>query len=104
MFGRLGLFGLLVLAHEESGYFRLEHKLLLQAIAGQAAIAVENAQLYSGMAQEQQRMQAVLQNVADPILTFDGNGCLNLAQSSRRETVQRWDCKNGCPAAAWSWL
>ena len=71
MFGRLGLLGLLVLAHERSDYFRLRHKLLLQAIAGQAAIAMENAQLYNGVAQEQQRMAAVLQSAADAILMFD---------------------------------
>lgn len=78
MFGRLGLLGLLVLAHEQSGYFRLEHKLLLQAIASQAAIAVENARLYSGVAQEQQRMAVVLESAADAILTFDADGCLTL--------------------------
>jgi signal transduction histidine kinase/DNA-binding response OmpR family regulator len=71
MFGRLELLGLLVLAHEQPGYFHLENKLLLQAIAGQAAIAVENAQLYGGVLQEQQRMTAVLQSTADAILIFD---------------------------------
>jgi signal transduction histidine kinase/DNA-binding response OmpR family regulator len=78
MFGRLELLGLLVLAHEESGYFQQEHKLLLQAIAAQAAIAMENAQLYSVVAQEQQRMVAVLQSAADAILMFDAEGCLLL--------------------------
>ena len=78
MIGRLGLLGLLVLAHEQSGYFHLEHKLLLQAIASQAAIAVENAQLYSGVAHEQQRMAVVLQNAADAILMFDAAGRLIL--------------------------
>jgi len=78
MFGRFGLLGLLVLAHEQSDYFHLEHKLLLQAIASQAAIAVENARLYTGMAQEQQRMAAVLQSAVDAILMFDADGCLRL--------------------------
>ena len=44
--------------------------------------------LYSGVAQEQQRMQAVLQNAADAILMFDANGCSELAQSCRRKTIQ----------------
>jgi signal transduction histidine kinase/response regulator RpfG family c-di-GMP phosphodiesterase len=78
MFGRLGLLGLLVLAHEQSNYFNLEHKLLLQAIAGQAAIAVENAQLYSGAVQEQQRLAAVLRSAADAILMFDADAHLTL--------------------------
>jgi len=46
--------------------------------ASQAAIAVENAQLYRAVAQDQQRMQAVLQNAADAILMFDANGGLLL--------------------------
>ena len=78
MFGRLDLLGLLVLVHETPGYFVLEHKLLLQAIASQAAIAMENARLYSGVAQEQQRMAAILQSAADPIFLFDAEGHLTL--------------------------
>ncbi len=97
MFGRLGLLGLLVLAHEQSGYFRLEHKLLLQAIASQAAIAVENAQLHSGMAQEQQRMRAVLQNAADAILMFDANGCLNLLNPASEKLFRDGNVKLGAP-------
>jgi CheY-like chemotaxis protein len=42
MFGRLDLLGLLILTHEQKNYFRLDHLLLLQAIASQAAIAIEN--------------------------------------------------------------
>jgi signal transduction histidine kinase len=78
MSGRLGLLGLLALAHEQAGYFGLEQKLLLQAIAGQAAIAIENAQLFSGVVQEQQRMAAILNSAADAILLFDAEGRLVL--------------------------
>jgi signal transduction histidine kinase len=35
-----------MLTHEQDHYFNLEHLLLLQAIASQAAIAIENASLY----------------------------------------------------------
>ncbi len=76
MFGRLGLLGLLVLAHEQSGYFRLEHKLLLQAIASQAAIALENAQLYSNMIQSQQKLASVLQGPIHAAILFDKEGRL----------------------------
>ena len=61
MFGRHELIGFLILIHEQTGYFNLEHQLLLQAIAGQAAMAVENAQLYTNVAKEQLRLTAVLQ-------------------------------------------
>jgi signal transduction histidine kinase len=71
MFGRTALLGLLVLAHEQADYFTSEHLLLVQAIASQAAIAIENARLYSGISQEQKRLAAVLKHAADAILMFD---------------------------------
>jgi GAF domain-containing protein len=41
LLGRFEPVGLLVLAHEQAGYFNTDHLLLLRAIASQAAIAVE---------------------------------------------------------------
>jgi CheY-like chemotaxis protein len=74
MFGRFDLLGLLILAHEEIGYFTLEHMLLLQAITSQAAIAVENAQLYADLSQGQQQVPSVLQNAIQAALVFDASG------------------------------
>jgi two-component system phosphate regulon sensor histidine kinase PhoR len=76
--GRKDLLGLLILTHEQENYFNLDHLLLLQAIASQAAIAVENARLYSNVAQEQKRLAAVLQHAAEAILMFDAQGKLSL--------------------------
>jgi len=76
--GRKDLLGLLVLTHEQESYFNLDHLLLLQAIASQAAIAVENAGLYSNVAQEQKRLAAVLRHAAEAILMFDAHGRLIL--------------------------
>ena len=45
MLGRHHLLGILVLTNEQTDYFTFDHLLLLQAIASQASIAVENAQL-----------------------------------------------------------
>jgi len=78
LFGRHQLLGLLALTHEQDHYFNMEHLLLLQAIASQAAIAIENASLYSNVAHEQQRLAAVLRNAADAILMFDPQGRLSL--------------------------
>ena len=78
LFGRQDLLGLLILTHEQEQYFNLDHLLLLQAIASQAAIAVENARLYSNMAQEQKRLTAVLKHAAEAILMFDEQGNLSL--------------------------
>jgi signal transduction histidine kinase/DNA-binding response OmpR family regulator len=76
--GRHGLLGVLTLTHELDHYFNLEHLLLLQAIASQASIAIENASLYSNILQEKQRLTAVLQNAAEAILMFDEEGRLLL--------------------------
>ncbi len=78
LFGRRELLGLLVLTHEQENYFTLEHLLLLQAIASQAAIAIENARLYAKVLQEQKQLDAVLQSAAEAILMFDDKGYLRL--------------------------
>jgi CheY-like chemotaxis protein len=91
MFGRYDLLGLLVLVHEQSGYFRLEHRLLLQAIASQAAIAMENARLYTGLTQERQSMGKIMtaasQKLKESIASIskDGNW---LAESGRLDEAQ----------------
>jgi two-component system phosphate regulon sensor histidine kinase PhoR len=68
----------LVLTHEKTQYFQLEHLLLLQAIASQAAIAIENALLHQDVVQQQKRLEAVLQSAAEAIFMFDAEGRLNL--------------------------
>jgi len=77
LFGRHELLGVLALMHEQDHYFNNEHLLLLQAIASQAAIAIENTTLYSGIVTERQRLEAVLQNVSEAILIFDSEGRLS---------------------------
>ncbi|MCS6909005.1 MAG: response regulator [Anaerolineales bacterium] len=47
LLGRRGPLGTLTLLHETPAYFAQDHIGLLQAIASQAAIALENAQLYA---------------------------------------------------------
>jgi signal transduction histidine kinase/DNA-binding response OmpR family regulator len=78
MFGRDHLLGLLVLAHERTGYFQMEHLLLLQAIASQAAIAMENALLYEDLVRQQKSLSVVLHSAAEAIFLFDADGRLSL--------------------------
>lgn len=89
LLGRLELIGLLLLTHEKPNYFNLEHQLLLQAIASQAAIAVENAQLYASMAREQKRMAAVLESMADAVLMFDPKGDLSLVNPAGEKLLSK---------------
>ena len=99
MFGRNDLLGLLILAHEQPDYFKLEHLILFQAIASQAAIAVENARLYSSLAKEQQRLAAVLQSAADAILVFSADGCLSLLNPAAEKLFTDYEAKLGLPLA-----
>ncbi|MEW6402122.1 MAG: response regulator [Chloroflexota bacterium] len=97
LFGRLELMGVLILTHEQKGYFTLEHQVLLQAIASQAAIAMENARLYSRVAQEKRRLDAVLQSAADPILMFDSDGCLSLLNDAAQKLFTNHEFRLGLP-------
>jgi K+-sensing histidine kinase KdpD/two-component SAPR family response regulator len=47
LLSRRGVIGVLTLHHAQRAYFSQDHLTLLQAIAGQAAIAIENAQFYA---------------------------------------------------------
>jgi signal transduction histidine kinase/DNA-binding response OmpR family regulator len=99
MFGRHELLGLLILTHEQAGYFTLDHQLLLQAIASQSAIAVENAQLYSRVSKEQQQLNAVLEGAAEAILMFDEGNCLSLLNPAAKWLFTDYDAKIGLPLA-----
>ena len=76
--GRHKILGVLTLSHEQPNQFTHEQLNLVQAIASQAAIAFENAQLYSTIQQEQKRLEAVLHAVADAIMLMDANGRIQL--------------------------
>jgi len=97
MFGRFELIGLLILSHEQEEYFNIEHQLLFQAIASQAAIAMENAQLYEVLLQEQHRSAAVLEGAADAILMFDEDGCLSLLNPAGEKLFTDYEAKIGLP-------
>jgi len=78
IFGRFSLLGLIVLSHERENYFSRDHLYLVQAIASQAAIAIENSKLYSVIVQEQKKVAAVLRHASEAILLFDEAGKVSL--------------------------
>ncbi|MCB9109686.1 MAG: response regulator [Anaerolineales bacterium] len=78
IFGRHSLLGMILLTHEQEGYFTNDHLRLLQAIASQAAIAIENARLYSSVTAEQKKVTAILQHASEAILLFDADCKLSL--------------------------
>ncbi len=60
--------GLIFIFRSYRGLFSSNDRSLLQSFADQAAIAVKNAQLYSQVNREKQRLDAILDSTADGIL------------------------------------
>ena len=65
--------GILIAAHNRSNAFAAYERQLLTALAGQAAVAMESARLYSTAAEERSTLAAVIQSVSDGILLTDNN-------------------------------
>ena len=60
--------GVIFIFRNYPGIFSRNDRSLLQSFADQAAVAVHNAQLYTGSQRERQRLDALLDSVADGIL------------------------------------
>ncbi|MEN9562879.1 MAG: hypothetical protein RIR73_1123 [Chloroflexota bacterium] len=98
--GRRSLLGLILLTHEQECYFNNDHLLLLQAIASQAAIAIENAQLYSVVIQEQKKVAAILRHAAEAMLLFDAQGNLTLLNPAGEQLFTERSVKINQPLPA----
>lgn len=93
--GRSELLGLLALAHERPGYFFQEHLYLLQAITSQAAIAFENARMFSQIEAMQRELNcSVLTNITESLVDikkrcadFEENGVLDQNQKVYLENI-----------------
>jgi len=68
LIARNKVIGLLFIFRNYLGVFSSNDKALLQSFADQAAIAVQNAQLYTQIRDEEQRVAALLDSLADGIL------------------------------------
>lgn len=68
MIARREVIGVIFIFRNYSGTFSTNDKALLKSFADQAAIAVHNAQLYTQISQEKQRINALLDTAADGIL------------------------------------
>lgn len=83
---RDAVIGIVTLVHNEPNQFTKRQLELLEAIAGQAASAVENASLYTRVNRERSMLQAVFAGVQDIILVSDMHDRLILANpAARRE-------------------
>jgi len=65
--------GVIFVFRNYPGIFSSNDRALLQSFANQAAIAVDNAQLYQQVSQDKQRMDALLDSAADGILIISAS-------------------------------
>jgi PAS domain S-box-containing protein len=68
LIARKQVIGVIFIFRNYSGVFSANDTALLQSFADQAAIAVQNARLYTQVSQEKQRLDALLDSAADGIL------------------------------------
>jgi PAS domain S-box-containing protein len=68
MIARNQVIGVIFIFRNYQGVFSANDRVLLQSFADQAAVAVQNAQLYTQVSWEKERMDAMLDSVADGIL------------------------------------
>ena len=63
--------GGLLLGHEQPDIFTYDDEMLLVALAAQAAVAIENARLYSAAQARAQELDAIFENIADGVTLID---------------------------------
>ncbi len=61
LFLEMNVYGLMLYAHPAEGFFKREEVELLSAVASQAMIAMQNAQLFDDLAREKERMTETLE-------------------------------------------
>jgi signal transduction histidine kinase/GAF domain-containing protein len=66
--------GGLLLGHAEPGKFTHDDEALLVGLAAEAAVALENAQLYSSAQAQAQELDAIFESIADGIALVDDEG------------------------------
>lgn len=105
MMVRREVVGVIFVFRSYRGVFSAQDRAQLQAFADQAAVAVHNARLYTQLAQQKNRLDAVLESSADGILILDpafrlvrmNPACARLiggdpdqALGARHDAIVRW--------------
>lgn len=80
--------GVLILNHPETGYFTPEHLALLETIGAQATIAIENAYLFTQVSEERRKLEAILAQSTEAILTTDEDWQISLFNKSAERLLQ----------------
>jgi PAS domain S-box-containing protein len=65
------LVGLLILTHPQPGFFHEDHLQLLDAVGRQVTAAIQNARLFTKNDEQRRKMEAILDQSSDAIITID---------------------------------
>lgn len=70
--------GILILNHPDVGYFTEEHRELLIALGSTVSTAIANAHLFTEISEERRKLEAILGQATDAIVTTDENWNISL--------------------------
>ncbi len=84
---RRRVIGVLTLVHDEPNQFDESNLPLLNAIAGQAAIALENAQLFKQTERERVKLSAIIHSTQDAVLVTTPENRIILLNSAAQEVL-----------------
>lgn len=82
LIARSRVVGVIFIFRSYPDLFSANDRALLSSFADQAAIAVQNAQLYQQVSQEKQRMDAMLDSAADGFLILSANHTIEICNAS----------------------
>lgn len=84
--------GGLLLGHNDPERFTKDDEILLNALAAQASVALENARLYHNVQSQAEELNAVVESISDGVMVFDHQGALlreNHAAAAIRVSLER---------------
>lgn len=80
--------GVLILNHPRAGYFQPEHLTLLEAIAASITAAIENADLFNEISEERRKLEAILAQSTDAVITTDEEWIISIFNNSAEKLLE----------------
>jgi len=85
---RQRVLGVITIVHDEPEKFKEDELPLINAIAGQAAIALENAQLFKETEQERHKLSAIINSTQDAVLVVSPDAEMLLINPAAQELIK----------------
>jgi len=83
--------GVMQILNRKGGAFGSADERRLRAFSAQAAVAIENAQLFEEVSAERNYNEAILHSMNNAVLTLDANGILRKVNAAARRILRRCD-------------